>query len=169
MPLTCLGVADLAAGQGPVVLDRNALVRTMGLQAGLWRTRTEIMEIEIRPLDPARPLPPNAPEAAQAGRGRVELSEICFDAVSDPAALLPGISIAIECTFDTLEAADGRLSLTARCGGPASGFEGVTSIEGSYTPTSMNHRLAVRAVSRGAGMATQMSLASTSRRVGDCP
>lgn len=157
----------LAATGDRVAPDR--LVATMGLRPGAWHSTLTYKSVEVAPVNPAAPLPEEVRRRAAAKTGRTVQTDDCLGtgADADGNMVLPGITIAKECAFETLRAAGGKLVIDAKCG-DGKAFASRVTAGSAYTADTMQSEMAVTATSYVQGIALRTIVAIDSRRMGEC-
>ena len=142
------------------------------LQPGQWEMTTTMTDVQV----------PGAPEAmaaqmkaAMASQPRTESRCITPEEAANPTrGMMSPSGNAQGCTFTDQTFAGGVIRMAGTCPAPAGGGQVRTSLEGSYTATTMEARLSAQ-VDAGAsappGMPRNISMTGTmnARRTGDCP
>ncbi len=141
------------------------------LQPGQWEMTTRMTNIEVPGVPPAQA---EAMRSAMANQAQTQSRCITAEEAANPArGMVNPTGEAAGCTFTDQTFAGGVIKVSGSC--PAPGGQGTvrTSLDGSYTPTTMEARISAE-VQAGPGappgvpQTVRMSGTMTSRRTGDC-
>ena len=170
LPILAL-TASAQPNSGSDSLGPASLVRAMGLRIGGWRTTLTLTRLTLDPHPPNAELSEGARSAAQRAVGQSYRTEDCIGTLParDGSLILPGITIADECTFSEVRASDGRLVLNASCGNASNGFAASVRVEAFYTATSMNAEVDSTVYSAaGGGIIARTRVSTESAYSGAC-
>ena len=134
------------------------------IQPGQWETTTQMTEVEI----PGMPEAMAAQMREQMGNQRSTQTHcITPEEAANPAGRMvnPG-GDSQQCEFSESTFAGGVINVQGTCPSPTGGSI-ATSLEGTYTETTMEGRIGAEV--QGGPQNMRMSGTLTSRRIGDCP
>lgn len=164
---TCLAPTHALAQAS---MDKADLVQAMGLKPGGWHTTFRITSADLVPLEQATDAMSNAQSKLREKIGFSTETDDCIGKGLDRDGnlILPGINIGATCTFNRIDARDGRLNLSASCDDVAAGFEAEMDIQATYSGATMTTGIETRTSSKQAGYLITMTMEMTSRHDGVC-
>ncbi|MDH7971167.1 DUF3617 family protein [Sphingomonas sp. AR_OL41] len=151
-------------------MDAENVRRQVGLKVGQWHTTIRITGAEATPATPGGAVPDNVRSELQKKIGTPIETDDCMGTrgSANGDLILPGISIAADCTLSNVHATTSSLALDSVCGSASGGFEARTGVQATISDTTMNARVQATILSRDSGIITHLTISTSSKYVGDC-
>jgi len=162
--LPLMAGAGAAAGAGTFE-SVEEFAQAIGMKKGGWQTRVKVIAAEIRPspaADPAHVAEVRALTQSQVGV--VQEKDECSGASPQGRPRLPGILLDPECSFNRLQAADGRWSLS--CAFSRNDEIATVESEGTYSRKKITGRHEGDIIQNG--VVIHVKAETESRYVGKC-